>query len=83
MWWVEGVHVSSIVNWSYPDYFKPVFFFFYKKVWHAQNANQLTKVKISEQKTTKATVSCAQAVLTVKVACLRFGAVLCACEMFL
>lgn len=31
MLWVEGVHVSSIVNSSYPDYFEPVYFFFLQK----------------------------------------------------
>ena len=35
---VIGVHVSSIVKWGYQDNFKPVFFFFYEKISHAQEA---------------------------------------------
>ena len=54
-----GVHVSSIVKLGCQDNLKPIYFFLRKDFERTKpqiNQNQPTKTKISEQKTTKATV---------------------------
>ena len=59
---LKGVHVSSIVDWGYEDNFRPVYFFFSRKdsarIKTLANKKLINKTKISEQKTTKATIFC-------------------------
>ena len=71
-WKTNSINVkkSSIVNWGYQDNFKPVYFFLQKDFARTKtftSKNELTKTKISEQKTTKTTTS-----KRVKVACFAF-----------
>ena len=55
---LKSEKLSSIGNWGYQGNFKPVFFYekISRKNTHKQKATN--KIKISEQKTTKATVFC-------------------------
>ena len=66
----KSAKLSSIGNWGYQGNFKPVFFYekISRKNTHKQKPTK--KTKISEQKTTKATVFCAHNSKRVKVACL-------------
>ena len=74
-----GVRVGNIVNWSYEDNFKPVYFFFLRKDFKPTktltNKKPTNKTKISEQKSNKGNNFVhAQTSKGVKVACFAFGA---------
>ena len=72
-----GVRVSSIVKWGYKDNFKPVYFFLRKNFKRTKTQimpKPTNKIKLSEQKTTKATIRFAEKLLRGgKLFVLRFG----------